>query len=238
MNASASQINYKTSWLLAEATGRSHVTTVLQEIQQRRGITSKDVLELGSGVGTNLLVLSTDNRVRGVEGLEAAVCEAQSRGIDTLQANLEAELPLEDNSADWILCIDVLEHLLNPAVCLASVHRILRDDGRLIINVPNHFDWHGRIRILSGSGIDSQRYFPDSSHWKYPHVRFFQRATIEAFLAEGDFTVEEDLSNCFITFPKAAALRQLGFSGAMNSLRNRWPDLFSAGFFLVCRKKR
>ena len=167
---------------------------------------------------------------------EPAVQEARARGLETLHANLELPLSLENRSVDWILCIDVLEHLLNPTVCLESAYRILRDDGQLIINVPNHFDWRGRIRVLFGSGIDSQRYFPDSPHWEYPHVRFFQRQSIEALLLKSGFIVQKDLSSRFTLFPKMVALSRAGLVTPLLSLQRHWPDFFSSGFFLICRK--
>ena len=229
-------INYKTNWLVAEAGGRSHVTSVLQDIKQRYAIQQCDVLELGSGIGTNLSVFVSNNRVQGIEGMEAAVLESKSRGIAAIQANIEQPLTLPPNSADWILCIDVLEHLMNPVACLDSAFRLLRSDGRLIINVPNHFDWRGRMRVLRGSGIDSQRYFPESRIWEYPHVRFFQRATIEELLRSVGFSVEADYSHRFNTFPKAAVFGRIGAQRLLQAMQNHWPDLFSAGFFLVCRK--
>jgi len=229
-------INYKTSWLVAEADDRSHVTSVLQHIKQSYSIQQCDVLELGSGIGTNLSVFAPNNRVQGVEGMKGAVQESKARGIAAIQANLEEPLALPGDCADWILCIDVLEHLMNPVACLDSACKLLRSNGRLIINVPNHFDWRGRMRVLRGSGIDSQRYFPDSRIWEYPHVRFFQRASIEELLHSVGFSVDADYSHRFNTFPKAAVLGRLGAQRLLRSMQNRWPDFFSAGYFLVCRK--
>jgi SAM-dependent methyltransferase len=229
-------IHYQTSWLVAEAQGRAHITSVLREIQQRRAIQQRDVLELGSGIGTNLNVFAANNRVLGIEGMEPAVQESNARGINAVQANLDEPLLLPQDSADWVLCIDVLEHLMNPVVCLESACRLLRAEGRLIVNVPNHFDWRGRMRVLRGSGIDSQNYFPESRAWEYPHVRFFKRASIEELLQFVGFAVEEDHGPEFNSFPKATMLRRLGAQRGLAMLQTRWPDLFSAGYFLVCRK--
>jgi SAM-dependent methyltransferase len=229
-------INYKMSWLVTEAGSRSHITSVLQDIKQHYVIQQCDVLELGSGIGTNLSVFAPNNRVQGVEGMGEAVLESKARGIATIQADLEEPLPLPPSSADWVLCIDVLEHLMNPVACLESASRLLRADGRLIVNVPNHFDWRGRMRVLLGSGIDSRGYFPESRIWEYPHVRFFQRVTIEELLGSVGFSVEEDYSYRFNSFPKAALLNRIGVQHVLQSMQNRWPDLFSGGYFLVCRK--
>lgn len=231
-------INYKTSWLVTESEGRSHITSVLHDIRQRYMIHQCDVLELGSGIGTNLSIFASNNRVLGIEGMEEAVLESNSRGIEAIQANLEEPLALSSSSADWILCIDVLEHLMNPLACLNSASRLLRQDGHLIVNVPNHFDWRGRLQVLRGSGIDSQGYFPESLIWEYPHVRFFRRAAIEELLRSVGFTVEVDYSYRFNTFPKAALLNRFGAQHLLQIIQTRLPDLFSAGYFLLCRKTR
>jgi SAM-dependent methyltransferase len=231
------RIHYDTNRLIAESAGRAHITDVLEAIQREYAVSGKQVVELGSGIGTNLAVFAGRNSVLGVEGLEAAAAESRKRGIATIVGNVEHAVALPDKSADWILCIDVLEHLFDPAQCLLSVRRILRDDGYLLVNVPNHFDWHGRLRVLCGSGIDSQRYFVDSPHWEYPHVRFFSRHSIDQLLAACGFNVAADFGSKFVSFPKVRIWKSLGMSPLLHALQSHWPDLFSSGFFLLCTKQ-
>lgn len=231
------RINYETSWLISEACSRDHITEALRAIQQEFAVVGRLVVEFGSGIGTNLAVFAQNNSVLGVEGLTSAAEEARSRGIDTRVEDIEQPTLLPEMSADWVLCIDVLEHLMNPAACLANAHRILRDDGFLVVNVPNHFDLRGRIRILLGSGIDSQRYFATSPHWEYPHVRFFSRRSIEDLLRVSGFKLVADYGPRFVAFPRLHVFRNLGFMPALRAMQARWPDLFSAGFFLICKKR-
>lgn len=230
-------INYETGWLIAEASARSHIVDTLQSIRKDYEVSGQRVVELGSGIGTNLAVFAAGNSVVGVEGLPAAVEECRKRGITGVAADIERDIPLADASADWILCIDVLEHLVDPAGCLASAHRILRDGGHLIVNVPNHFDLSGRLRILRGSGIDSRGYFPESPHWKYPHIRFFSRRSIGELLLLAGFEVIGDYGPRFLSFPKVWLWKSLGLSSVLRAMQSRWPDLFSSGFFLLCKKR-
>ena len=54
----------------------------------------------------------------------------------------EALLPLPDLSLDRILLVHALEAVQNPAALLRECWRVLRDDGRLIIVLPNrHGTW-------------------------------------------------------------------------------------------------
>lgn len=52
--------------------------------------------------------------------------------------------PFEDNSAEEILALDIMEHLEDVVAAMDECHRILRPGGRLKIRVPmagNAFGW-------------------------------------------------------------------------------------------------
>lgn len=51
---------------------------------------------------------------------------------------LEAErLPLADKSMDYILVVDMLEHVKDDKAFVSEIDRVLKDSGELIVNVPN-----------------------------------------------------------------------------------------------------
>lgn len=61
-------------------------------------------------------------------------------------AAIEAVLPdgmtaLQSASLDLVLCNNVVEHLHQPQAALDQFHRLLRNGGRLFINVPS---WRGK----------------------------------------------------------------------------------------------
>lgn len=53
-----------------------------------------------------------------------------------LEHLLHDKIPLEDKSADCITMLAVIEHLALPSEILTECHRILKDDGILIITTP------------------------------------------------------------------------------------------------------
>ncbi|OYV01739.1 MAG: hypothetical protein CFE45_03540 [Burkholderiales bacterium PBB5] len=230
-------VNYETAWLAAEQDQRGHIAALLQQLQQHHGLQGAQVLELGSGLGHNLRQLAPHNRVRGVDGLAEAAARASAQGIPTLCANLDQPLPLPDACADWVLCLDVLEHLVAPEQALREAVRLLRPGGRVVINLPNHFDWRGRWRILRGSGIDSQRYFPDRPGWHYPHLRFFRRRDLDTLLAAAGLAVQLELSHQCASLPKARLLATLGLARPVQALARAWPDLLQSGFFVVAGRR-
>lgn len=69
--------------------------------------------------------------------------------------NIEREkFPFEDKSFDMVLCCEVLEHLLiNPSHMLYEAHRVLKDDGFLMISTPNVLRLENIYKILRGRNI-------------------------------------------------------------------------------------
>jgi SAM-dependent methyltransferase len=52
------------------------------------------------------------------------------------------KLPFENNSYDSILLNEVIEHVFNPEQLLTEIHRILRNDGKMLITLPFCWDEH------------------------------------------------------------------------------------------------
>jgi SAM-dependent methyltransferase len=230
------QVNYSTELLQREYEERRPVREALSYLAESHAIRGCNVLELGSGLGFNLEIFAGSNRVLGVEGLESAANAAAERGVPTIAADLGKPLPLNADDWDMALCLDVLEHLLDPQICLLEAHRLLKPGGKLVVNVPNHFSLSGRLNILRGSGIDSTKFFPGYPDWANPHVRFFRRASIGALLEQSGFRVLEDWSARFPSIPLFHKVRRVANLRLSSSLARRFPDLFAGGFFLIAVK--
>jgi SAM-dependent methyltransferase len=50
--------------------------------------------------------------------------------------------PEGTRDADFVLCTEVLEHVLEPRVLLREAHAALKPDGRLLLTVPFAARWH------------------------------------------------------------------------------------------------
>jgi len=64
--------------------------------------------------------------------------------------DIEKRLPIKDKSYDFIVCSEVLEHVIYPRRVLKEFRRILKDDGKIIITLPNEYNLNHRIQFLLG----------------------------------------------------------------------------------------
>jgi SAM-dependent methyltransferase len=95
--------------------------------------------DVGAGAGgvTAMLGWDPDELVVLEAGERLAHYARHGNGVPAVRATV-APLPLATSSVDVVCLLDVIEHLPEPAGALAEARRVLRPDGRLVINVPAH----------------------------------------------------------------------------------------------------
>ncbi|WP_169739229.1 class I SAM-dependent methyltransferase [Dyadobacter crusticola] len=54
----------------------------------------------------------------------------------------EGTITLDEQSLDVVLSTQVLEHVVNPALYLTEAHRVLKDDGQLILSTHGYWMFH------------------------------------------------------------------------------------------------
>ncbi|MBK7705010.1 MAG: class I SAM-dependent methyltransferase [Acidobacteria bacterium] len=64
------------------------------------------------------------------------------------QADLDSRLPYADDSFDFVVCVEGLEHVENPANAIREFSRILKSGATLIVSVPNIMNVEERLRWL------------------------------------------------------------------------------------------
>jgi SAM-dependent methyltransferase len=110
----------------------------------------KRVLDLGCRSGGLTRHFLEGNEVVGLDVDRAALEKAAALGIETVVANVEEQLPFEDESFDAVVAGELLEHVRFPDVVVAEVKRVLRPRGVLVGSVPNAFRIQSRLRFLRG----------------------------------------------------------------------------------------
>jgi len=92
----------------------------------------------------------------------------------------------EDHEYDLIIFADVLEHLADPAAVLRRCFASLKDDGKIIVSVPNVANFVVRLSLLVGRFDYGDRGILDRTH-----LRFFTLKTLTNLLHETGFNIRQ-----------------------------------------------
>lgn len=193
------------------------------------------VFDAGCGDGRLAAhLVRAGHAVAGIDAHPQAVAQARAAGVGAVLGDLESSWPADDGSADVVLLLDALEHVVDPGRALAEARRVLRPDGALIVAFPNHFDLRSRLEMLRGRGIvhwSHRRYGADAA--RYGHVRFLRRAELVALLAEAGFAVDAEQRN----FMGGGVVPRRALPAFVRrALLRAFPDLFSGKFVLRARR--
>ena len=148
--------------------------------------TGLDVLDVGCGYATTSQeIRKLGNRVCGVESNDDAAHVARGRLSTVIEADLQdfSAVPATVGSRkfDVIIFADVLEHLAWPIGVLREYLNLLKDEGSVIVSLPNVGLWSVRFALLFGSFR-----YEDSGVLDRTHLRFFtQRNAMEMLDAAG-----------------------------------------------------
>lgn len=112
---------------------------------------NKKVLDLGGRDGTLSKYYCNKNKVTIGDIDEKALCYAKENyDVETEIINLNETLPFPDNSFDYVVMAEVLEHLPYPIITLGEIKRVLKKEGQFIGNLPLAYHLKDRIQILRG----------------------------------------------------------------------------------------
>ncbi len=140
--------------LIASGVGRAAIDAIAALVRSRLHGDSAVVVDLGSGSGELLGVLSDDGRIAGI-GIDlstAAATHAARRypRVTWVVANADRRLPMPDASVDVVLSIHGRR---NPSEC----RRVLHGDSFLIAAVPAADDLVELREAVQGSGVERDR---------------------------------------------------------------------------------
>lgn len=145
------------------------------------------VLDVGCNnglVGREMIRLSQAS-IDGIDINKEALKEAEKIYRKVFQRDLyDSNLEIENEKYDYIVFSDILEHLPRPDLILRNARKYLKDDGKMIICLPNVARFEIRIGLLFGnfdynSGILSE-----------DHLRFFTKKSAQKLIRECGYEIE------------------------------------------------
>lgn len=139
------------------------------------------ILDVGCGSGRiHPFLADRFTEICGVDYAGPALDAAAKRGTTVATADLnQGRLPYEDAHFDAVVCLEVVEHLLDPRVVLREVRRVLRPGGRLVLSTPNVQFWGQLLRIVRGFGPKTSG---DPEGLDGGHIHYFTYRDVEEIL--------------------------------------------------------
>lgn len=138
---------------------------------------SSRVLDIGCGDGTfgqNLIQLKKC-KVTGIDISEEAIAQAQKKGLRAYVFDIEKDKwPFLKEDFDYVVALEVLEHLFRPQVCLEKIRKITK---YAIFSYANTCFWRNRFEILKGR-VPIRAPFRNGEHlwyWSYKGFKDFFR---------------------------------------------------------------
>jgi len=130
-------------------------------------------LDLGCGNGYILSNLRGEKL--GVDSDDEALKLCKNKGLKVFKGDLEKLLNLK-HKFDTVICLDVLEHLINPEIAVQSAYNHLKKKGIFIVSVP----YHGLLKNLAIALFDFDKHY----HYTDWHVRFFTEKMLKELLSD------------------------------------------------------
>jgi 2-polyprenyl-3-methyl-5-hydroxy-6-metoxy-1,4-benzoquinol methylase len=215
--------------------GRWPIWHVIREVHG----TALNILDVGCGAGaTGQELQKIGHTVYGLDINPEAVAEANSVIKQALVLDLDknGQLPFPKKHFDCIILADVLEHLQNPQHTMEMVREYLKNDGRIILSVPNIANYKVRWNLLWGRfDRGCAPILEDDSH-----IKFFTLKTLTQILTKTGYIIEKVGSTAGIDLP----LGGLHIAGVpvvqkiREQITNCWKTMFAFQFVVVASKRK
>lgn len=82
------------------------------------------------------------------------------REIEFQHCDIREKIPFPDGHFDYVILMEVIEHLRNPYMVMPQIYRIIKKGGTLIISTPNILSLKSRFRYLFEGAYEYFREMP------------------------------------------------------------------------------
>lgn len=149
------------------------------------------ILDAGCGSGRNMVELARHGYVTGVELSDASARLARERKCGEVLEGSVMDMPLDDDTFDLVVSLDVIEHLDDDVGALRELRRVTKPGGALLVTVPAYqWLWSGHDEV---------------NH----HRRRYNRRTLLAAAHAAGWTCERATHFNSLLLPAAILLRAL-----------------------------
>lgn len=159
--------------------------------------TGEFTIEMANKIGTR--------KIFGIEMLEEMAKAAVARRIEVSKGDLNEPFPFSDNSLDVITAAQVIEHLCDTDGFLREIHRVLKQDGYVVLSTPNLASLHIIAFLLIGKqppvACVSDEDWPGAMEGQPLHRRIFTLSGLRTALGIHGFKVERVVGSSYYPLP-------------------------------------
>ncbi|GAC1376465.1 MAG: hypothetical protein NVSMB4_05320 [Acidimicrobiales bacterium] len=182
--------------------------------------TSGTLVDIGGGTGATAAYMKDKGLASRVGAIDQVGSDVAHPGIDFhysgnledpafLDAALQAEGPV-----DTVLCLDILEHLVDPWAVVARLHQALAPGGRIVASIPNVRHYRVSAALLFGNRWN----LTDAGILDRTHLRFFVRDTAVQLMTHSGLVLETVATPRRGRHPRAARALHAVALGRLDSL--------------------
>jgi SAM-dependent methyltransferase len=151
-------------------------------------VTGKRILDVGAGGG------GIGRAIKAEAPKELVAIEIDLRAHEILAQHYNRVLtditPVKNEQFDWIIILDVLEHMAKPAIFLSELRKLLAPGGAILISVPNVSHWSVRIPLFFWGSFE----YRSVGIMDGTHLQFFSRRSFTKLCKGVDKSHIEDSS--------------------------------------------
>jgi methionine biosynthesis protein MetW len=196
------------------------------------------VLDIGCGTGsvTETIMCEKNVEIVGLEPNPQRAEAARGRGFEVVNGIYSQDIPDHHGKFDYILFLDVLEHLSDPSAMLTEVAGALNEGGIIIASIPNVAHWTVRFSLLFGRFDYVPFGIMDATHLRW----FTRKSVIRLFEASG-YRVEQIRNTAGAWMPqyRRTPLRLVPrrYRGrVLDQLGRIWYGMFACQHIVVARR--
>jgi 2-polyprenyl-3-methyl-5-hydroxy-6-metoxy-1,4-benzoquinol methylase len=181
------------------------------------------VLDVGCGAGglERGLREAGATRITGVEVVPSAAAAARERYDEVIEAPIEEALAQLEGPFDTVLCLDVLEHLVDPEGVVRALQRVTKPGSRLQVSLPNA----RHVGLVYDLVVRGTFGYTEWGHRDSTHLRWFTKQDIVALLERCGWQVKR------VSHPELRRARTL------DRLTRGWSTNFLAGQWYVLAER-
>ena len=148
-------------------------------------------------------------------------------------------MPIEDESFDAVMCIEVIEHVPNPVEALGEIHRVLKKGGNLILTAPFNSLTHYAPYHYS-TGFSSYFYEHHLNNLGFEIIEIDANGNFFEFLGQETRrlkTVSSKYSNYKLNFfNKVTVYMILNLLNKLSMKNKGSEELLCFGYQVLCKK--